>query len=405
MRTNKDSLCPRIAPLFHGSFHFGTGPLITVPKINACSWYLEPYLLVTRYSFVSLLTWYLLVAQQRGTCCCSTRPPQDPFTIISFRIFVSKLLLSCLGMEEMEDAHPHTRSKIKKEKYRLLKSDCDAPWDSGGGTAAVASIRTGVSSGGNQAQQVNRCSGWLESRGTSSEEERTREMPERPRQMDVGTKRSPSDPFKPIKLKMIPRNVQVSRSVSTSGPSGGTNGGGTHHVATRSPSVPCTSATGACPLTGMTRTTHTAVVHSSGAHSLLRNPPPFLPPQQQGSQTPTSFPSMVLRCGRRCSSPQTPMLTGCLPYVSRMPPRSAQTSPSAPKSPKLTSSNSDPWSAIITKNYRAQSVGGCIPPGEMDWLPAPSPCSRKSSWSSVSTDNDSSSSCWFEEHHSRHGKR
>lgn len=205
---------------------------------------------------------------------------------------------------------------------------------------------------------------------------------------------SSTDPLRPIKLKMIPRSIQLARTGSASGPSGSSNGagGGGHRVATHSPSVPCTTASGACPVASMTRATHSAVVHASGAHSLLRNPPPFLPPQQ-GHQTPTGFPSTIMRCGRRCSSPQTPMLTGCLPYLGRMPPRSAQTSPSAPKSPKLTSSNSDPWSAILTKTYRAQSIGGGVPPGEMDWLPAPSPCSRKSSWSSQSTDNDSFP-CW-----------
>ncbi|XP_050715707.1 uncharacterized protein LOC126998279 [Eriocheir sinensis] len=184
------------------------------------------------------------------------------------------------------------------------------------------------------------------------------------------TRRSPSDPLRPIKLKMIPRNVTMGRGATL--PLGGSVN------TARSPSVPC------APLPAASRPTHTAVIHSGGGHTLIRGTPAF-------QQPPTSFASMALRYGRRCSSPQTPQLTGCAPCTAA--PRSAQTSPSGPRSPRLTSSSSDPWSALISKNHRAQSVGGTIPPGEMDWLPAPSPCSRKSSWSSVSTDNDSVP-CW-----------
>ncbi|XP_069165902.1 uncharacterized protein [Procambarus clarkii] len=282
---------------------------------------------------------------------------------------------------------PDTR-KIKKDKYQLLRSDSGPQWDTGGGAAA------GVPAHGDtrtQASVVNRCPRAMDHR--CRDEERVHEPVEAVRHTGTETRRSsPSDPLRPIKLKMIPRNVQVCRSASASGPSGGTNGGGGRHLATRSPSVPCTSASVTNPAAAA-RATHTAVIHASGAHSLFRNPSAFMPPQQ-GFQAPTSFPSTIMRGGRRCSSPQTPMLSGSIPYMGRIPPRSAQTSPSGPKSPKLTSSNSDPWSAMIIKNYRAQSICGGIPPGEMDWLPAPSPCSRKSSWSSVSTDNDTSSPCW-----------
>lgn len=180
----------------------------------------------------------------------------------------------------------------------------------------------------------------------------------------------PTDPLRPIKLKMIPRNVTMGRGATL--PLGGPAN------SARSPSVPC------APPPAASRPTHTAVIHSGGGHTLLRGTPAF-------QQPPSSFSSVALRYGRRCSSPQTPQLTGCAPCTAA--PRSAQTSPSGPRSPRLTSSSSDPWSALISKNHRAQSVGGTIPPGEMDWLPAPSPCSRKSSWSSVSTDNDSVP-CW-----------
>ncbi|XP_069940292.1 uncharacterized protein [Cherax quadricarinatus] len=282
-------------------------------------------------------------------------------------------------MEEEQDTRSYSRTRIKKDKYHLLKSDSDPQWDSGGNAATTGHTHT------TSRNQVG--NKYVTAVGRRGSEENVRETADSSVYSDAGVKRSPSDPLRPIKLKMIPRGIQVSHSASASG----SNGGGVQCLPFCSPSVPCNTFSGVSPHTP--RGTHTAILHSTGVHSLLRNPPGFLPPQQ-GLQTPTSFLSMGMRCGRRCSSPQTPMSTGCQPYSTRIPPRSAQTSPSAPKSPKLTSSNSDPWSATLAKNYRTQSIGGAVPPGEMDWLPAPSPCSRKSSWSSVSTDNDSSSPCW-----------
>ncbi|XP_063855523.1 uncharacterized protein LOC135097509 [Scylla paramamosain] len=132
-------------------------------------------------------------------------------------------------------------------------------------------------------------------------------------------------------------------------------------AAARSPHVPC------APSPACTRAIHTAVVHSSGGHTLLRGTPAF-------QQAPTSFASVALRYGRRCSSPQTPQLTGCASCTAAS--HSAQISPSGPRSQRLTSSSGDHWSAFISKNHRTQSVGAAVPAGEMDWLPAPSPCSK-----------------------------
>ncbi|KAK3858254.1 hypothetical protein Pcinc_035550 [Petrolisthes cinctipes] len=237
-------------------------------------------------------------------------------------------------------------------------------------------------------------------------------------------RKSPTDPFRPIKLKMIPRNIQLGRGAPLTTSANNGAGGFGHSSLSVGSSVPSRAVP------------HTAVVHSGGTHTLLRNssplphhqqppiphhqqvhqqPPlphhqqPPIPHHQQVHQQPplphqplphhqpplTHQPASVMRCGRRCSSPQPPLLAGCVPFPPcTSTPRSAQTSPlNTPRSPRLTSSTSDPWSVIMPKNYRAHSVGGVIPPGEMDWLPAPSPCSRKSSWSSASTDNDYSP-CW-----------
>ncbi|XP_045116766.1 uncharacterized protein LOC123507694 [Portunus trituberculatus] len=251
--------------------------------------------------------------------------------------------------------------------YRHLKGEWDAgaDLDTEAGRSAEPSRNLALEAKGAETQRRSSAE-WGKERHSPGEQEK---------------RKSPSDPRRPIKLKMIPRNVTVGRGASL--PMGGPM------TAARSPSVPC------APLPACTRATHTAVVHSSGGHTLLRGTTAF-------QQAPTSFASVALRYGRRCSSPQTPQLTGCAPCTAA--PRSAQTSPSGPRSPRLTSSSSDPWSALISKNMRTQSIGAAVPPGEMDWLPAPSPCSRKSSWSSVSTDNDSAP-CWFDDPHSRHGRR
>ncbi|XP_063855515.1 uncharacterized protein LOC135097494 isoform X2 [Scylla paramamosain] len=94
------------------------------------------------------------------------------------------------------------------------------------------------------------------------------------------------------------------------------------------------------------------VVHSSGGHTLLRGTPTF-------QQAPTSFASVALRYGRRCSSPQTPQLTGCASCTAAL--HSARPLLRAPGSPRLTSSSGDHWSAFISKNHRTQSVGAAVP--------------------------------------------
>ena len=85
---------------------------------------------------------------------------------------------------------------------------------------------------------------------------------------------------------------------------------------------------------------------------------------------------------RRGSSPQAPpqILYG----AGSLTPHSAQSSPPGPRSPRL-GGLTDPWNG--TSSTRRSS-------GEMEWLTAPGlPRSRKSSWSSVSTDYDLSP-CW-----------
>ncbi|XP_068238760.1 uncharacterized protein [Palaemon carinicauda] len=289
-------------------------------------------------------------------------------------------------MDEMEEWLRDNRPKGKKKKndYRELHDEREIQWDTGG--TAVAGRE-----GGDTVKLPN----------PTDDVERVPAEPtaeEQQKDSEVESRKSPMDPFKPIRLKLIPRNVQVGRCGSTvNNNSAATAGMGFNSQQQRPPQpppppLPLNTSFGVNSSGNSSRAPHSAVLHSSGIHTLFRNP---AVPSQQGLQTPLWGPSAALRYGRRCSSPQPPLLSGCTPYVSaRMPPRSAQTSPSAPKSPKLTSSCSDPWSTIITKTGRAQSIGGGAPPGEMEWLAAPSSRSRKGSWSSVSTDCDSSPPCW-----------
>ncbi|XP_037798655.1 uncharacterized protein LOC119593712 [Penaeus monodon] len=265
---------------------------------------------------------------------------------------------------------------MRKGQYSKLENEYSHQWDAGGDDAQGS--KGGVPKGGvpqegslQEAEALPSPSGILRRR---SDEEKPLEASQKQKMLRSDSKKSPSDPLKPIKLKLIPRNVQLDRCGKPCGASLG---------AARVPPAACSGVCAPRP------SLHTAVAHASGAHTVLRNVPP--PSGQQGLQTPVWFPGA--RCGRRCSSPQTPMFAGCTPFVGKRPPRSAQTSPSAPKSPKLTSSSSDPWSQIVTKNYRAGSIGGGAPPGEMEWLAAPTPRSRKGSWSSASTDYDFSP-CW-----------
>ncbi|XP_066961783.1 uncharacterized protein [Macrobrachium rosenbergii] len=288
-------------------------------------------------------------------------------------------------MDEMEEWLRDNRPKGKKKKndYRELQDEREIQWDTGG---------TAIAGGGGDTVKRSKA---------TDEGERVPEEPPagEQKETEAESNKSPMDPFKPIRLKLIPRNVQIGRCGSNvnSNSAAATTGAGFNSQTQRPPqlpppSLPVNASFGVNSGGNSSRAPHTAVLHSSGIHTLFRNP---AVPSQQGLQTPLWGPSAALRYGRRCSSPQPPLLSGCTPYVSaRMPPRSAQTSPSAPKSPKLTSSSSDPWSTIITKTGRAQSIGGGAPPGEMEWLAAPSPRSRKGSWSSVSTDCDSSPPCW-----------
>lgn len=120
------------------------------------------------------------------------------------------------------------------------------------------------------------------------------------------------------------------------------------------------------------------------SHTLLQPiPNQIYPPRSPCSP----HPCIRYHSQRRGSSPQAPpqILYGSSTVLRA--PNSAQSSPPGPRSPRLGVAVTDPWNTGPLKTRRSS--------GEMEWLTAPGfPCSRKNSWSSVSTDFGDFSSCW-----------
>ncbi|ROT75564.1 hypothetical protein C7M84_005898 [Penaeus vannamei] len=102
---------------------------------------------------------------------------------------------------------------MRKGHYSKLENEYSHQWDAGGGDAEGS--KGGVPQGGvpqegslQEAEALPSPSGILRRR---SDEEKVAEASPKQKLLKGESKKSPSDPLKPIKLKLIPRNVQLDR--------------------------------------------------------------------------------------------------------------------------------------------------------------------------------------------------